>query len=62
MLLPWLNERSGNCVEALASEDAEGKVWLGYNSPEYMKRHHDLKDQFMKNIAAIGTLVNEALK
>jgi len=49
-------------LKALAWEDADGKVWLSYNSPEYMKRRHDLKDEFMKNIAAISTLVDAALK
>lgn len=49
-------------LKALVSEDAEGKVWLIYNSPEYMKGRHDLKDEFMKNIAAIGMLVDAALK
>jgi uncharacterized protein (DUF302 family) len=49
-------------LKALAWEDDSGKVWLSYNSPAYMKRRHDLKDELVKNIAAIGVLVDEALK
>ena len=49
-------------LKALASEDGSGKVWLSYNSPEYMKQRHDLTEEFMKNIAVIGILVDEALK
>ncbi len=49
-------------LKALAWEDGDGKVWLSYNSPDYMKQRHDLKEEFMKNIAVIGVLVDEALK
>lgn len=49
-------------LKALAWEDGGGKVWLSYNSPDYMKQRHDLKEEFMKNIAVIGVLVDEALK
>lgn len=49
-------------LKALAWEDESGKAWLSYNSPAYLKQRHDLKDEFMKNIAAIGVLVDEALR
>lgn len=29
-------------LKALAWEDAEGKVWLTYNSPEYLQERHKL--------------------
>ena len=49
-------------LKALAWEDENGKVWLSYNSPAYMKQRHDLKDEFMKNIAAIGSFVDQAVE
>jgi len=29
-------------VKAVAWESADGKVWLSYNSPEYLKERHDM--------------------
>lgn len=49
-------------LKALAWEDENGKVWLSYNSPAYMKQRHDLKEEFMKNIAAIGSFVDQAVE
>ena len=49
-------------LKALAWEDENGKVWLSYNSPAYMKQRHDLKDEFIKNIAAIGSFVDQAVE
>ena len=49
-------------LKALAWEDENGKVWLSYNSPAYMKQRHDIKDEFMKNIAAIGSFVDQAVE
>ena len=31
-------------LKALAWEDADGKVWLSYNAPEYLKERHGLRD------------------
>ncbi len=49
-------------LKALAWEDQNGKVWLSYNSPDYLKQRHDLKEESMKNIAGVGVLIDEALK
>jgi uncharacterized protein (DUF302 family) len=38
-------------LKALAWEDADGKVWLSYNSPEYLKRRHEIPDDLVKYIA-----------
>jgi uncharacterized protein (DUF302 family) len=40
-------------LKALAWEDRSGKVWLSYNSPEYLQQRHDLKEEFLKNLAAV---------
>ena len=49
-------------LKALAWEDRNGKVWLSYNSPEYLQQRHDLKEEFVKNLVAVGILIDEALK
>lgn len=49
-------------LKALAWEDEKGKVWLSYNSPAYMKQRHGFKEEFMKNVAAIGSLVDQAIE
>ena len=49
-------------LKALAWQDENGEVWLSYNSPAYMKQRHDLKEEFMKNIAAIGNFVDQAVE
>jgi len=49
-------------LKTLAWEDPNGKVWLSYNSPEYLQQRHDLKEEFVKNLAAVGVLIDEALK
>ena len=47
-------------LKALASEDAQGRVWLSYNAPEYLKERHGLRDELLKNISGIGALVENA--
>jgi uncharacterized protein (DUF302 family) len=49
-------------LKALAWEDQSGKVWLSYNSPSYLKQRHDIKEELVKNIAAVEILIDEALK
>jgi uncharacterized protein (DUF302 family) len=49
-------------LKALAWEDASGKVWLGYNSAEYLKQRHGIPDDLVKNVGAIAGLVDAALE
>jgi len=49
-------------LKALAWEDADGKVWLSYNSPDYLKRRHQIPDELVKNIAGAGAVLEEAVK
>ncbi len=49
-------------LKALAWEDESGKVWLSYNSPAYLKQRHGFKEEFMKNVAVMGNLVDQALE
>lgn len=47
-------------LKALAWEDAQGKVWLSYNTPEYLKQRHGLPDDLLKNIGGVGSLIERA--
>jgi uncharacterized protein (DUF302 family) len=49
-------------LKALAWEDSQGRVWLNYNSPDYLKKRHDLTDELTQRISGIGNLLAEALK
>lgn len=48
-------------LKALVWEDAGGKVWLSYNSPEYLKKRHNIPDELVKNIAVIGPLLQSVV-
>lgn len=48
-------------LKALVWEDAGGKVWVSYNSPEYLKRRHNIPDDLVKNIAGIGPLLQSVV-
>jgi uncharacterized protein (DUF302 family)/uncharacterized membrane protein YidH (DUF202 family) len=48
-------------VKALAWQDGDGKVWLGYNDVEHFKRRFGLADDAVKGIAAAGTLIEQAV-
>jgi uncharacterized protein (DUF302 family) len=47
-------------LKALAWEDADGTVWLSYNSPEYLKQRHNVPDDLITNITGAGELVQQA--
>jgi uncharacterized protein (DUF302 family) len=47
-------------LKLLVWEDAQGKVWLSYNSPEYLRERHGLPQELMQNIAIIETLATKA--
>ena len=47
-------------LKILGWEDAEGKVWLAYNSPEYLQERHNLPADLLPNIAVVGTLAAKA--
>jgi uncharacterized protein (DUF302 family) len=49
-------------LKALAWQDADGKVWLGYNNPDFLKQRHNLPDDMVKVLGAIGGLVDAAVE
>ncbi len=49
-------------LKALAWEDAQGKVWLSYNSPEYLQQRHGIPADLLKNIAGPAALLQKAVE
>ncbi|MGO8986990.1 MAG: DUF302 domain-containing protein [Terriglobales bacterium] len=49
-------------LKALAWQDELGKVWLSYNSPEYLRQRHGFPADLMNNIAGIAALVRKAVE
>ena len=47
-------------LKILVRQDANGKVWVSYNSPEYLKERHNVPDDLIKNIAAVEALATAA--
>jgi uncharacterized protein (DUF302 family) len=47
-------------LKILVWQDGHGKVWLSYNTPEYLKERHGLPEDLLKNIAVVETLAAKA--
>src|SRR5215468_10566800 len=48
-------------LKALAWQDAEGKVWLSYNDPQYLKARYGLTDDVLPPIAAAIEFIKQAV-
>jgi len=47
-------------LKILVAEDGQGKVWISYNSPEYLKERHGLPADLLANIAVVKALAAKA--
>jgi uncharacterized protein (DUF302 family) len=47
-------------LKILVAEDSEGKVWISYNTPEYLAERHGLPPDLLPNIAVVAALAAEA--
>jgi len=47
-------------LKILVWQDAEGKVWVTYNSPAYLQERHNLPSELLPNIAVIEALATKA--
>jgi uncharacterized protein (DUF302 family) len=47
-------------LNILVWQDGEGKVWLSYNSSEYLQQRHGLPKDLLQNIAVVATLAAKA--
>ena len=48
-------------LKALVWEDGDGKVWVSYNSPEYLEQRHNIPEALVKNISGVRTIVEETV-
>ena len=47
-------------LKILIWEDAQGKVWVAYNSPAYLQERHDFPPELVQNIAVVEALAKAA--
>ena len=47
-------------LKILVWEDSQGKVWVSYNSPDYLEERHGLSQKLRQNIAVVETLAAKA--
>src|SRR5260370_38579279 len=47
-------------LKILVWEDGQGKVWVSYNSSDYLKERHGLPQELLQNIAVVETLAAKA--
>src|SRR5271154_5101395 len=47
-------------LKILVAEDSAGKVWISYNSAEYLKERHGFPDNLAPNIAVVQALAAAA--
>jgi uncharacterized protein (DUF302 family) len=48
-------------LKALAWQDTEGKVWLSWNDPQYLKSRYSLPDATLAPITAATALIQQAI-
>lgn len=47
-------------LKILIREDEQGKVWISYNSAEYLQERHGLSQDSIQNLAVVATLASKA--
>ena len=47
-------------LKVLVSKEADGKVWLSFNAPEYLASRHGIPAELVANIAGIRGIVTAA--
>jgi uncharacterized protein (DUF302 family) len=47
-------------LKILVWEDSQSKVWVSYNSPDYLQERHRLPQELLQNIAVVETLAAKA--
>jgi uncharacterized protein (DUF302 family) len=49
-------------LKALVAEDADAKVWVTYNNPEYLKERHRVPEELINNLAGAGSMIAKAVE
>jgi uncharacterized protein (DUF302 family) len=47
-------------LKLLVWEDGDGKTWVSFNDPEYLRERHHFPPELLQNIAAAGVLAEKA--
>lgn len=47
-------------LKILVWQDGQGKVWVSYNSPQYLQKRHGVPQELLANIAVVETLAEKA--
>ncbi len=47
-------------LKILVSQDNSGKVWVSYNSPDYLRERHAVPPDQMQNLAVVEALATKA--
>src|SRR5262244_4452339 len=47
-------------LKLLVWEDAQDKVWITYNSPDYFRERHNLPQELLGNLAVVEALATNA--
>ena len=47
-------------LKILIWEDAQGRAWVSYNDPHYLKRRHSIPEDLLPNISVIEALAVKA--
>lgn len=48
--------------KSLVWEDENGKVWLSYNSPEYLMNRHCFPEELLKNLAGLAVVMDKVVR
>lgn len=49
-------------LKVLVAEDAEGRVSVTYNDPQYLKERHGVPEELIKNLAEAGAVIGKAVE
>jgi len=49
-------------LKVLVSEDESGRVWVSYNSPQYLEVRHNIPNELLKNISGIVGIVESVAR
>jgi uncharacterized protein (DUF302 family) len=47
-------------LKILVREDNQGKTWISYNSPDYLRGRHDIPAELLQNSEVVGALAAKA--
>jgi uncharacterized protein (DUF302 family) len=47
-------------LKILVAQDADGKVWVSYNAPDFLRERHHVPAELMQNLAVVEVLAAKA--